>query len=80
MPKNLYILKDHVLLKTHHIRSSVITRLRKGKMSVYDIQEKDVYNHNRYFLQKAEEDNLPVLLQVNNITRLLIFNKDYDKN
>jgi hypothetical protein len=75
MPKNLYFLKDHVLLKTHHIRSSVITRLRKGKISVYDISDKDVYNHNVYFLQKAEEENIPVLLQVNNITRLLVFNR-----
>ena len=57
----------------------MITRIRKGHNTVYDIKETDIGSPYVRYLEVAKKKNLPVVLQVVNITRLLIFNKD-DKN
>lgn len=64
-----------VTLKTHHIRAELITRIRKGYASIYDITEADVYKQYRHYLEMAKEEDLYVVLEVIRARRLLIFNK-----
>lgn len=67
-----------VLLKTRHIKSSVITRIKKGYASVYDITKEDLLRTTRNYIRAAEVGQLPVILEVTGVTRLLIFDKKYD--
>jgi hypothetical protein len=78
--------KNKVLtLYKHHLKGSVITRLKKNYLTVYDIEIGDYdndqlkdFNNNDYIiavLHEALRLGYPVLLHVDNITRLLIFNR-----
>lgn len=71
-------MEDMVLLKTHHVKSSVITRIRRGSGTIYDITEEDLLSTARNYLKVARVQQIPVLLNVVNTTRLLIFDKKYD--
>lgn len=76
MPNNLqYILPDKVILKTHLVHPGIITRIRKGYASIYDIEMKDISKSAQHYIDKAKVDQLPVILIVANATRLLIFDK-----
>lgn len=77
-PSYIYVLEDKVVLKTHHVKSSVITRIRKGYANVYDITEEDLLGTSKNYLKVAAVGQLPVILEVTGVTRLLIFDKKYD--
>lgn len=62
-------------LEGHHVKSSVITRIDKGYMSVYDITENDLNVYGREYLEIAKSKDLVVFLTVRNKKRLLIFNR-----
>jgi len=55
----------------------MIKRIKKGHATVYDISVKDIYKDKLFYLDIAANYNIPVILNVINITRLLIFNKQY---
>jgi hypothetical protein len=56
--------------------NSVLKRLEKGYISEYDIEVKDIYNQYQHYIYYAREKNLRVMLKINNIRRLLIYNKE----
>ena len=55
---------EKIILKTHHIKGKMIEKIRKGYASIYDIKVSDVYKHCRHYLEKAQEENLYVVLEV----------------
>jgi hypothetical protein len=74
--KYKYVFEDKVILKTHHIKPAVITRIDKGFNSVYDITEKDILNQYIKYIKIARGLEIPVVLTVRNITRILIFDRE----
>lgn len=74
-----------VTLYKDHLKNSVIARLRSGYMTMYDIKIGDPskedygdFTKSEYIprvLSEAERLGYPVLLQMDNTIRLLIFNR-----
>lgn len=76
MPNNtLYYDEREMNLAGHHVKSSVITRLDKGYISVFDITQEDLNRHGKEYLGIAESKDIPVFLTARAKKRLLIFNK-----
>jgi hypothetical protein len=73
---------ERVVLQKEHLKDNTIKRLDKGSISVYDIEKSDVHSEYIYaYKTRAKKLGFPVLLIINGITRLLIFDKKiYDKN
>ena len=76
MPRILYYNQHEVCLEKHHIMNSVVNRLRKGYMSEYDIEVKDILGDYHHYISYARDKNLRVMLKINKIRRLLIFNRE----
>jgi len=76
MPRILYYNQYEVCLEKHHLMDRVLNRLRKGYISEYDIEVKDILSDSRHYINYARDKNLRVMLKINNIKRLLIFNRD----
>jgi len=76
MPNNvLYYDDKEVCLEGHHVKSSVIRRLDKGYITIYDITIDNINSYGREYLEIAESKGLVVFLTVRGIKRLLIFNR-----
>jgi hypothetical protein len=76
MPRVLYYNQTKVSLEKHHVMDSVLTKLRRGHMTVYDIEVSHIHSQYHHYISYARADNIPVMLTVNGITRLLIFNRE----
>jgi len=76
MPRVLYYNQTKVSLEKHHVMNSVLNRLKKGYISVYDIEVSHINSQYHHYISYAREHNLRVELVINGITRLLIFNRD----
>jgi len=76
MPNNILYYNDkEMYLEGHHVKASVIKRLDKGYITVYDLTENDLNVYGREYLEIAKSKDLVVFLTVRNKKRLLIFNK-----
>lgn len=76
MPNNtLYYDEKEMNLMAHHVKSSVITRLDKGYITIYDLNKEDLNRHGKEYLEIAESKGLAVFLTVRAKKRLLIFNR-----
>jgi hypothetical protein len=76
MSRVLYHNQTKISLEKHHVLNSVLTKLRRGHMTVYDIEVNHINSQYHHYISHARAENLPVVLTVNGITRLLIFNRE----
>jgi len=76
MPRVLHYNQKEVSLKKHHVMASMLTKLRRGHITVYDIEVRHINSQYHHYISYARANNLPVMLTVNGITRLLIFNRE----
>jgi hypothetical protein len=76
LPQLIEFDNKRVVVRKHHIKNSSLKRLEKGYMTVWDIEKSDVLSSIIYsYENRAKKFNFPVFLIVNDITRLLIFDK-----
>lgn len=76
MSRILYYNQTRISLEKHHVMNSVLSRIKKGYMSIYDIEVNHINSQYHHYISYARAENLPIVLTVNGITRLLIFNRE----
>lgn len=77
LPQLLDFETNRFVLRKHHVKNSALKRLAKGCMSVYDIEKSDIHKQflNAYN-SRGKKFSFPVILIIDNVTRLLIFNRN----
>jgi len=66
-----------LVLREHDIKKTTLKRIKYKDITIFDIGLTDLYKH-KYIERQIEickEKGYPVVITINNVTRLLIFNR-----
>jgi 4-hydroxy-3-methylbut-2-enyl diphosphate reductase IspH len=69
--------KKVLILREHDIKKTTLKRIKHKDITVFDITIKDLFKdvHRDMQIEFCKKKGYPILLQIGNIKRLLIFNK-----